>query len=316
MVLDTPATSPSSLVRSETTSGVRVQKALAASGLDTVLSPVARDRCASEPRSACYEAPSLPRLSSAARLAAIENSIASVCRDTCPGTSRKVASIDLDYRLQKLEEQITTTSHTNDSQVALLVDHAGTLEERLLAIRATREIHYERRQKGFRVVDNNMRVDFNSASQLQREAEARLELSAGARMTDLCEQFRKDRVAHTCVQEEFLREIGDEISRLGSALDAQRDTRVHHGDSIVARLETEFEEMQETLRAEQKLRSETQGALQQAVEDASSQLRAEIRRERDEREAVQGKLLDLLETTCSRIEVSVLSERPAVCINA
>merc|ERR1740129_489770 len=155
-----------------------------------------------------------------------------------------------------------------------------------------------------RMIESSLQLDMNNARQSRKEVESRAEEVGSARLSELRDELRRERVAHESVQDGYSREIGEEVRRLTSILEEQRGTRVEYGERIVSSLEGEFQKVQEAVAAEQKLRIDAEGTMMRMVEDVCSRMRGEIQQERIEREAVQGKLLGLLEDTCNRIEGS------------
>jgi hypothetical protein len=184
----------------------------------------------------------------------------------------------------------------------MLTDQMQRLMESLQAMRVAREIHDERRLKEVRMIENSLQLDLQSARQARKEIESRAEDLAAARVAELGDELRRDRVAHESVHEECSRQIGEEVSRLNAILQEQHNSRVEYGERIVSSLEGEFQKVGEAVRDEERRRNEAEGTMLRMVEDMCSGMRGEIQQERSEREAVQGKLLGLLEDTCKRIE--------------
>merc|ERR1740129_395031 len=127
-----------------------------------------------------------------------------------------------------------------------------------------------------RMIESSLQLDMNNARQSRKEVESRAEDVGSARLSELREELRRERVAHESVQDGYSREIGEEVRRLTRILEEQRGTRIEYAEGTMMRM----------------------------VEDVCSRVRGEIQQERIEREAVQGKLIGLLEDTCNRIEGS------------
>lgn len=203
-----------------------------------------------------------------------------------------------------LDQRVTHAVQAEEARLRMLGDQTQRLLEGLQAMRVAREIHDERRSKEIRMIENNLQLDLQNSRQARKEIEGRAEDIASARITELHDEMRRERLSSQTVQEDYTREIGEEVRRLTSILEEQRSCRSEYGDRIVASLEAEFQKVQEAVVAEQKLRFEAEGMMLRMVEDVCSRMRGEIQQERSDREAVQGKLLGLLEDTCNRIEGS------------
>jgi len=203
-----------------------------------------------------------------------------------------------------LDQRVTHATQAEESKLRMLGDQTQRLTEGLEAMKVAREIHEERRVKEVRMVENSLQLDLQSARQARKEIESRAEELAVARLAELAEELRRERLSHETVQEEYTREISEEVRRLNGIVEDQHNSRVEYGERIVASLEGEFQKVQETVQDEERRRLEAEGTMLRMVEDMCSGMRGEIQQERSEREAVQGKLLGLLEDTCNRIETS------------
>lgn len=203
-----------------------------------------------------------------------------------------------------LDQRVTHATQAEESKLRMLADQTQRLVEGLQAMRVAREIHDERRLKEIRMIENSLQLDLQSARQARKEIENRAEELAATRLAELGDELRRERLAHETAQEEYTREIGEEVRRLTAILEDQRSSRMEYGERIVASLEAEFQKVQEAVHDEERRRYEAEGTMLRMVEDMCSGMRGEIKQEREEREAVQGKLLCLLEDTCSRIETS------------
>jgi len=209
-----------------------------------------------------------------------------------------------------LDQRVTHATQAEEARLRMLADQTQRLLEGLQAMRVAREIHEERRLKEIRMMENNLQLDLQSARQARKEIETRAEDLASSRIAELGDELRRERLAHESVQEEYTREIGEEVRRLTAILEDQHKTRTEYGDRIVASLEGEFVKVQQAVHDEERRRYEAEGTMLRMVEDMCSGMRGEIQQERNEREAVQGKLLTLLEDTCNRIETSFSPTAP------
>lgn len=203
-----------------------------------------------------------------------------------------------------LDQRVTHSTQAEESKLRMLADQMQRLNEGLQAMRVAREIHDERRLKEIRMIENSLQLDLQGARQARKEIENRAEELSAARLAELGDELRRERLAHETVQEEYTREIGDEVRRLNGILEDQHNSRVEYGDRIIASLEGEFQKVETSVQDEERRRYEAQGTMLRMVEDMCSGMRGEIQQEREEREAVQGKLLGLLEDTCNRIETT------------
>lgn len=209
-----------------------------------------------------------------------------------------------------LDQRVTHATQAEEARLRMLADQTQRLVEGLQAMRVAREIHEERRLKEIRMMENNLQLDLQSARQARKEIECRAEDLASNRLSELGDELRRERLAHESVQEEYTREIGEEVRRLTAILEDQHRTRTEYGDRIVTSLEGEFGKVQQSILDEERRRYEAEGTMLRMVEDMCSGMRGEIQQERTEREAVQAKLLTLLEDTCNRIETSFSSPAP------
>merc|ERR1719221_1873674 len=117
---------------------------------------------------------------------------------------------------------------------------------------------------------------------------------ANAALDEHASEIRREISRRQSVHEDYAREMGDEVRRLGAILEEQRGARIAYGERIAGTLEGEFQKVHEAIVAEQKLRFEAEGTMLHMVEDVCQRIRDEVRQERAQREAVQGKLLGLL----------------------
>lgn len=225
------------------------------------------------------------------------------CR-TVASPSRRRAPAELEQLATELEEQVAHMTHTEESRLRMFGDHAQRISEALLALRVAREIQDERHQKEMRMLESNVHLGLDGARQARLKEEARREEAADTRLNELRDALRRERSAHDSAQQDYAKELGEEVRRLSTAADEHREARSEYGERIASSLEAEFEKLQDAILSQQQVRFEAESAMVRMVEDVGARMRAEVRAERDEREAVQSKLLGLLEDTCSRIEAT------------
>merc|ERR1719472_47187 len=117
-----------------------------------------------------------------------------------------------------LDQRVTVATQAEEARLRMLTDQMQRLMESLQAMRVAREIHDERRLKEVRMIENSLQLDLQSARQARKEIESRAEDLAAARVAELGDELRRDRVAHESVHEECSRQIGEEVSRLNAIL--------------------------------------------------------------------------------------------------
>lgn len=225
-------------------------------------------------------------------------------KSTPASSGSRALPCEVEQMVAMLDQRVTHATQAEEARLRMLSDQTQRLVEGLQAMRVAREIHEERRLKEIRMMENNLQLDLQSARQARKEIECRAEDLASSRLEELGNEMRRERLAHESVQEEYTREIGEEVRRLTAILEDQHKTRTEYGDRIVSSLEAEFGKVQQAILDEERQRYEAEGTMLRMVEDMCSGMRGEIQQERDEREAVQAKLLTLLEDTCHRIESS------------
>lgn len=209
---------------------------------------------------------------------------------------------EIEQMVTLIDQRVTHVSQTEDARLRMLADQTQRQFEGLQAMRVAREIHEERRRKELRMIESNVMLDINNASQARAEIESKSGELSNQILAEHRQELERHKAQFEKAHEQSSRELGDEVSRIGSILEEHRASRVEYGERIAAGLEAEFHKVQEAIVAEQKLRFEAEATMLKMVEDVCSRMRGEIQQERVEREAVQGKLLGLLEETCHRIE--------------
>lgn len=213
--------------------------------------------------------------------------------------------MEIEQMVTALDQRVTHVHQAEDARIRMLEDQVQRLAEALQAMRVAREIHDERRLKEIRMIESNALLDLGNARQARQDLEFRSEELGSQRLQELREELARHREQQSALQTDYSRELSDEVDRISTLLEEQRNTRVDYGDRIAQSLEGEFQKVQEAIVSEQKLRFEAEGTMLRMVEDVCSRMRGEIQQERGEREVVQSKLLGLLEDTCNRIEGSI-----------
>lgn len=219
--------------------------------------------------------------------------------------SRTLAG-EIEQMLVQLDQRVIRAFEADEGKLIMFADETSRLLEGLQALRVSREIHEERRHKNIRMMESTVLLDLSRARQAQAEVEARCEQIINARLFELREVYRRENTAQELVQQQFLRDIVDEVDQLRSLLSAHTSMRGEDGERIVACLDGELQKVHDATVEEQKLRVEAQGSMLKMVDDVHTRILTEIDAERLEREAAQSKFLSVLETACLNLEALVL----------
>ncbi|CAK9010308.1 unnamed protein product [Durusdinium trenchii] len=211
---------------------------------------------------------------------------------------------EIEKQIASLEQRVAQMTEGDSTRMRVLLEQTTCLEEGLQAIRVAREIHDERRRKELQMVQGSFDTDLKKAVSERIQLESSLQEKGKAMLEDCRADLVKESAHKGSVQDEHVREIGEEVQRLHALLEKQHLSRVEQGEQILLKLESNFQQLQHDLETEQKLRFEAEGMMLRMVEDVCGRLHGEIQQERQKREAVQSKLLGLLEDTCTQIEKS------------
>lgn len=171
-------------------------------------------------------------------------------------------------------------------------------------MRVGRELHLERRLKEVRLMESNIVMSLQQASDSRRDFETKAEDAASKALSGCLAELTRTVGRQRTVHEEYVHEMSEEVGRISAALESQRISRKERGEHVSSLLEAELQKIREDLSSEQHLRFEAEGTMLRMMEDLHNHIREEVQQERVQREAVQGKLLGLLEDTCNRIEAS------------
>merc|ERR1719313_2931712 len=123
------------------------------------------------------------------------------------------------------------------------------------------------------MIENSLQLDLQSARQARKEIEGRAEELAASRVAELSDELRRERLAHETVQDQYTREIGEEVRRLQAILEDQHNSRVEYGERIVSSLESEFQKVQEAVQDEERRRYEAEGTMLRMAEDMCAGMR-------------------------------------------
>eukprot|EP00435_Cladocopium_sp_Y103_P064035 s699_g25.t1 len=212
---------------------------------------------------------------------------------------------EVEKQIVLLEHKVAQVTEGDSNRIGALSDQVKRLEEGLHAIRVAREIHDERRRKEHKMLESSFATDLEKAASERKQFQSTWQAERGMSILNDCRaDLTKEHEQKGSVQEEYVREIGEEVQRLHVLLEKQHVSRLERGEQILVKLEADFQQVHNDIETEQKLRFEAEGMMLRMVEDVCGRLHGEIEQERLQREAVQNKLLGLLEDTCTQIENS------------
>lgn len=251
------------------------------------------------PRAA--EAPAAPLAQSSGRVHS-----AALQRSSSQGRTRMTRHLpaEMEQMVAAMDQRVSHAIQAEDARIRMVADQAQQLGECLQAMKVAGEIYEERRQKELHMLENNVQVDLSNTAQARKDFEARMEELGIARVDEHRRELIQAQGDYQTVREGYEREISEEVKRLQGLLEEQKASRADYGERINQSLEAQFQQVQQAVAEEEKLRTEAEGTMVRMVEDVCARVRSDIMHERQEREAVQGRLLGLLEETCARLEMS------------
>merc|ERR1719261_2357821 len=100
---------------------------------------------------------------------------------------------------------------------------------------------------------------------------------------DSREGIKKERSIREAAQEDYAQEIGEEICRLYACFEKERQSRIEQGERVVGNLDLQFGQVRDALKAEQKMRSETETTILRMLENMCLKMQEEMNTERRER---------------------------------
>ena len=206
---------------------------------------------------------------------------------------------ETDKKLDELESEFSAASDQNNKKFNILKDNLQRIELVIDKEHKTREKIFLSKSEEYNNLRNLWHADLSKYFKSQNDCESRVLSGIDSKFEVLRSKAIEE--INYFKESEALDSLSQDVPKLKEFAELIVDQRKQVEVELNKRLSTGFEDVENELRVEKKMRQETEEAMLAMLRDVVTRIKRDLDEEKKNRETSEETLLSLLEETCEKI---------------